>query len=153
MLETSDETAGPQACRADGESRQPVLRSAAIDLGGDAFRERVGSREKWMVPGVELDNTSAGLYPLALSVGRNREVVGADEVGSGLLPPRDLPGRLGEGDERLPGEAVDRLLDGRLVTVLVKVAHFEATPGANSGSRIKEELDDGPVPEIKDRIS
>src|SRR4051794_39307298 len=43
--------------------------------------------------------------------------------------------------------------DGRLVPVLVEVLHPEPAGGADAGPREEEELDDGPVTIVEDRVS
>ena len=43
--------------------------------------------------------------------------------------------------------------DGRLVAVLVEVLDAEATPRADAGTGVEEELDDRPVSELQNRVS
>src|SRR5262249_7929090 len=43
--------------------------------------------------------------------------------------------------------------DGRLVSVLVEVLHLETARGPDPDPRVEEELEDRPVPEVKDRVA
>jgi hypothetical protein len=82
----------------------PGLGSVAkFDLGGEALRERLGPGEEGMVAGLELDQSDVLLDASALHLGGRREVLGADEVGRGLLLPGDLAGWLRERAQRLTG--------------------------------------------------